>query len=115
MPNMDLGLVNPLTRIRPDPEAITVWAPDPTTVSYAIDSAIPPQSDGPTEGYGTFATWAETSIFNDQISISVTQIAGGDTGLAILIELLRRIKPVNKVFSLDVSGTAYTITDVRQK
>jgi hypothetical protein len=114
-PNADLGLVNPGTGTRPDPEAITVWAPDPTTVSYAIDSAIPPQSDGPTEGYGTFASWADTAIFNDQISISVTQIAGGTVALAVLFELLRRIKPVNKTFSIDISGTQYTITDMRQK
>ena len=96
-------------------EAITVWAPDPTTVSYAIDSAVPPPSSGPTDGYGTFATWAETAVFNDQISISVTQVAGGTVALAVLFELFRRIKPVNKTFSIDISGTEYTITDVRQK
>jgi len=114
-PNADLGLVNTETGVRPVPEAITVWAPNPATVSYAIDSAVPPPSTGPTEGYGTFATFADTAIFNDQITISVLQIAGGDVALATLIELLRRVKPVNKVFSLDVSGTVYTITDVRQK
>lgn len=113
-PNSDLGLVNPLTGVRPDPEAITVWAPDPSTVSYAIDSSIPPPSSGPTEGYGTFASWAETSVFNDQISISVYQVAGGNNALAVLLELLRKIKPVNKTFSLNVSGTTYTITDKRQ-
>lgn len=113
-PNIDLGLVDPLSGIRPDPEAITVWAPDPTTISYAIDSAIPPPSSGPTEGYGTFASWAVTAIFNDQITISVSQIAGGNNALAVLLELLRKIKPVNKTFSLDVSGTVYTITDKRQ-
>lgn len=114
-PNADLGLVNPLTGVRPDPEAITVWAPNPATVSYAIDSAVQPPVTGPTEGYGTFATWAETIVFNDQISISVTQIAGGTVALAVLFELLRRIKPVNKTFSIDISGTQYTITDMRQK
>ena len=114
-PNSGLGLVDPLTGVRPDPEAITVWAPDPSTVAYAIDSAIPPPADGPTEGYGTFASWSNTAIFNDQISISVTQIAGGTVALAVLFEMLRRIKPVNKTFSIDVSGTKYTITDMRQK
>lgn len=114
-PNADLGLVDPVTGIRPVPEAITVWAPNPATVTYAIDSAVPPPSSGPTQGYGTFSTWADTSIFNDQITIYVSQIAGGDSALAVLLELLRRIKPVNKVFSLDVSGTVYTITDMRQK
>lgn len=113
-PNTDLGLVDPITGIRPSPEAITVWAPNPATVSYAVDSAVPPPSDGPTEGYGTFASWAETAVFNDQITIFVSQVAGGDVALAVLLEMLRRIKPLNKTFSLDVSGTVYTITDMRQ-
>ena len=115
IPNADLGLVDPTTVARPDPEAITVWAPDPSTVSYAISSACPPPSSGPTEGYGTFATWAETTTFNNEITIYVTQIAGGNTALAVLIELLRRIKPVNKILNLEVSGTEYIITDARQK
>lgn len=115
IPNLGLGLVDPITGIRPIPEAVTVWAPNPSTVTYAIDSAVPPPVTGPTEGYGTFSTWAETAVFNDQITIYVLQIAGGDNALAILMELLRRIKPVNKTFSIDVSGTVYTITDMRQK
>lgn len=113
-PNADLGLVNPETGVRPVPEAITVWAPNPATVSYAIDSAVPPPATGPTEGYGTFSSWAETAVFNDQITIFVSQVAGGGVALAVLLEMLRRIKPLNKTFSLDVSGTAYTITDMRQ-
>lgn len=114
-PNSDLGLVDPATGVRPDPEAITVWAPDPSTVSYPIDSELPPPLSGPTEGYGTFSTWAETSIFNNEIAIYVTQVDGGNTALATLIEALRRVKPANKILTLVVSGTEYTITDARQK
>ena len=55
------------------------------------------------------------AIFTDEITIEVTQIAGGTVALATLIELLRRVKPVNKTFTLIVSEVEYTITDVRQK
>ena len=113
-PNSDLGLINTITGIRPAPEAITVWAPNPATVTYAIDSQVPPPSGGSSQGYGTFSTWSEIGIFTDAITIYVTQIAGGNNALSTLIELLRRIKPVNKTFSLNVSNTIYTITDVRQ-
>jgi hypothetical protein len=113
-PNADLGLVNP-TGGRPSPEAITVWAPNPTTVPYAIDSQVPPPVSGATQGYGTFATWANNLIFTDEITITVVQIAGGTVALATLTELLRRIKPLNKTFTLIISGIQYTITDVRQK
>lgn len=114
MPNSDLGLVNPAGG-RPFPEAITVWAPNPATVPYAIDSQVPPPADGLTEGYGTFASWSSNAVFNDIITIQLTQIAGGVNALATLIKLLRRVKPVNKTFTLIVSNVTYTITDVRQK
>lgn len=111
--NPDLGQVN-LSGVRPVPEAITIWAPNPATVAYAVDSSEVPPLDGASQGYGTFATWAENAIFTDEITIQITQIAGGTVALATLIELLRRIKPLNKTFTLDVSGVEYTITDVRQ-
>jgi len=113
-PNADLGTVDP-TGPRPVPEAYTVWAPNPSTVPYAVDSQVPPPVTGNSEGYGTFATWSNNSIFTDRIEITITQIAGGSLAIATLIEVLRRIKPVDKLFYLDVSGTTYTITDVRQK
>ena len=113
-PNIDLGLVD-TAGARPVPEAITVWAPNPTTVTYAIDSQVPPPATGLSQGYGTFSTWSENAIFTDEITIEVTQIAGDTVALATLIELLRRVKPVNKTFTLFVSEVEYTITDVRQK
>lgn len=113
-PNADLGSVDPVG-FRPVPEAITVWAPNPDLVTYAVDSQVPPPFDGNSQGYGTFASWAENQIFNDEIAITVIQIAGGTVALATLIELLKRVKPVNKTFTLEVSGEKYTITDVRQK
>ena len=112
-PNEDLGLVNP-TGIRPSPEATTVWAPNPATVSYAVDSQVPPPASGASQGYGTFATWANNAIFTDEITINVTQVSGGTVALATLIEVLRRVKPLNKTFTINISGVAYVITDVRQ-
>ena len=112
-PNSDLGLVN-TTGVRPSPEALTVWAPNPETVTYAVDSKIPPPLSGASQGYGTFATWAENSIFTDQITINITQISGGTNAVATLFELLRRVKPLNKTFTLNISGVTYTITDMRQ-
>jgi hypothetical protein len=113
-PNADLGLVNPAGG-RPSPEAIAIGAPDPATVTYAIDSQIPPPIGGPTRGYGTFATGANNAAYTDQITINITQITGGTVAIATLIELLRRVKPVNKLFHLFVSGTQYIIYDTRQK
>ena len=112
--NVDLGQVV-LGGNRPSPEAITVWAPNPATVPYSVDSFTPPPADGNSQGYGTFSGWSETSILNDTVTIILTQIAGNIIALSTLIEVLRRIKPVNKKFLLVVSGAQYNITDVRQK
>ena len=114
MPNADLGLVVPLGA-RPSPEAITVWAPNPSSVTYAIDSSVQPPVSGPTQGYGTFAGWAETETYTETITITMIQIAGGTVAIATLIELLRKVKPVNILFNLDISGVKYPIYDVRQK
>jgi hypothetical protein len=113
-PNVGLGLVIQ-NSLRPSPEAITVWAPNPGTVSYAIDSNVPPPSDGASEGYGTFAGFADTVLYTNMITIQLTQIAGGNVALATLIAVLKKIKPVDKTFTVKISGTDYIITDVRQK
>ena len=112
--NVDLGLVNP-TGARPNPESITVWAPDPSTVPYSVDSNTPPPEDGRSEGHGTFASWSDTTIFNNQLTLSVNQISGGYLAIATLISLLRRIKPANINLLLYISNDAYIIKDVRQK
>jgi hypothetical protein len=113
-PNEDLGLIIP-DSARPFPEAITVWAPNPESVTYAVDSQVPPPADGASEGYGTFSTWANSAVFTNNVTIYVTQIAGGSIAVATLIELLRRVKPINKLFTLHIGTVIYTITDVRQK
>ena len=113
-PNSDLGEII-VDQDRPVPDAFTVWAPNPQTVIYAIDSAVPPPADGPTQGFGSFASWAETAIFNGQITLIMSQVDGGSTAIATTIEVLRRIKPVGKTFNLDIDGTVYKISDVRQK
>lgn len=110
--NVDLGLVDS-TGERPDPEAITVWAPNPATAVYSVDSQTPPPSDGPTEGYGTFSTWAETAIFTNEITIQLHQLSGGALATATLFELLRRIKPTGKTFTVTINGTEYNIADAR--
>ena len=112
-PNADLGLVTPGAS-RPDPEAITVFAPNPATVSYSISSSQPPPTDGPTEGYGTFSTWAATAITTNEITIQLSQLAGGTTAIATLFELLRRIIPTGKTFVVDIDSVIYNITDRRQ-
>lgn len=112
-PNADLGLVTP-GAARPDPEAITVFAPNPATATYAVDSNQPPPADGLTEGYGTFATWAATTITTNNITIQLSQLAGGTTAIATLFELLRRIIPTGKTFIVNIDSDTYTITDKRQ-
>lgn len=111
--NVDLGLVTPGAS-RPDPEAVTVFAPNPATVAYAIDSAQPPPADGLTEGYGTFSTWAATAIISGKIVIQLSQLAGGTIATATLFELLRRIVPTEKTFVVAIDGTTYNITDKRK-
>lgn len=113
MSNADLGLVNPVGS-RPSPEAITVWAPDPSTVPYAIESQTPPPVGGPTQGYGSFGSWANNALYTNQLTINLTQIAGGTLAIATVVELLRRIKPLNSLFHLFVSNVEYIIYDVRQ-
>lgn len=111
--NADLGEVTP-GGARPDPEAISVWSPDPASVDYSIDSQIPPPADGPTEGYGTFATLADNTQYTNKLTIIVNQLAGGNTAISTLIEILKRIKPLEKQFSLMIDEVEYTILDVRQ-
>jgi hypothetical protein len=111
--NVDLGLVNTVAA-RPSPEAVSVLAPNPASVSYAIDSQVPPPVAGPTQGYGTFSTWSATAIMTNEIAIQLHQLAGGSIAIATLFELLRRIIPTNKIFVVDIDGTKYYIYDVRQ-
>lgn len=111
--NTDLGLIVPGTD-RPVPEAVTVLAPNPASVTYAIDSSIPPPVSGPTEGFGTFSTWADTAIMTNEITIQLRQIAGGTIAAATLFELLRRIIPTGKTFIVDIDATKYYITDKRK-
>ena len=111
--NIDLGLIVPGAD-RPTPEAVSVFAPNPASVTYAIDSAVPPPADGPTEGYGTFSTWADTAIMTNEITIQLHQLTGGLTALATLFELLRRIVPTGKTFVVDIDDVDYYITDKRQ-
>jgi len=112
--NIDLGFVNATTNTRPTPEAITVLAPNPASVTYAIDSQVPPPADGLTEGYGTFSTWSGTAIMTNEITIQLKQVAGGSIAIATLFELLRRIIPTGKTFVVKIDDVKYYITDKRQ-
>jgi hypothetical protein len=111
--NIDLGLINPALN-RPVPEAITVLAPNPSSVTYAIDSQQPPPADGPTAGYGTFSTWSNTAVITNEITIRLHQLTGGSVAVATLFELLRRIIPTGKTFVVDIDNVKYYITDTRQ-
>ena len=111
-PNADLGLVNP-TGARPDPEAITVYAPNPDSVTYPVISQNPPPVTGATEGYGTFASLSDTSITANEIKLQMEQLSGGDLAIATLIEVLRRIKPIGKIFTLYIDDVEYNISDAR--
>ena len=111
--NVDLGLVDPNAE-RPVPEAITVLAPNPASVSYAIDSSVPPPADCPTEGNGTFSTWSNTVVVTNEVTIWLAQLAGGTEARATLFELLRRVIPTGKVFAVYIDGTKYTLKDKRE-
>lgn len=117
-PNVDLGLVDP-TGPRPIPEAITVWAPNPATVTYALSSQKPPPSDGPTQGYGTFSTFGNLSTFSGELELSVKLLTENPVATATLIGVLRRIKPANFVLRLrlvhiDDSFEVIFISDLRE-
>lgn len=111
-PNEDLGLVDPMG-VRPVPEAITVFAPDPAIVTYAIDSQVPPPLSGGTEGYGTFSTWSDTAVFSNEITVQLHQLSGGDTAIATVLDLLRRVMPIGKSFTVDIDGVKYILADAR--
>ena len=111
--NIDLGLVNPAGD-RPSPEAVSVFAPNPATVTYAIDSQVPPPADGLTEGYGTFSTWSNTAVVTNEITIQLKQLGGGTVAIATLFELLRRIIPTGKTFVVNIDSVKYYINDKRQ-
>ena len=110
--NVDLGLISGIER--PTPEAITVFAPNPTSVTCAIDSSQPPPVAGPTAGYGTFSTWAATAIMTNEITIQLHQLVGGSIATATLFELLRRIIPTGKTFFVVIDSVEYNITDKRK-
>jgi hypothetical protein len=110
--NVNLGLVVP-EEDRPVPEATTVWAPNPTSVTYAISSSLPPPSTGPSKGYGTFAGWSDTSITNNELTVRVRQIAGGNVAISTVLSVLRRIKPLSFVLKVEIDDVKYTINDAR--
>lgn len=117
-PNADLGLVDP-TGPRPVPEAITVYAPNPATINYALQSQKPPPSDGPTEGYGTFATFGNLSTFSGELELQVKLTTESPVALATLIAMLRRIKPANfvlrvRLMHVDESIEVIFISDLRE-
>ena len=111
--NIDLGLID-ATGIRPSPEAISVFAPNPASVTYAIDSQVPPPSDGPTKGYGTFSTWSGTAIMTNEITIQLRQLSGGTVAIATLFELLKRVIPTGKTFIVNIDSVKYYLHDKRQ-
>ena len=117
-PNADLGLVDP-TGPRPIPEAVTVWAPNPATINYALTSQKPPPSDGFTQGYGTFSTFGNLSTFSGELELQVKLLTENPVALATLIAVLRRIKPANfvlrvRLVHVDDSVETIFISDLRE-
>jgi hypothetical protein len=113
MTNVNLGIVVP-SEDRPDPEAITVWAPDPTSAPYSVASSIPPPSDGPTEGYGTFAGWAGTDISANAVILRLQQVSGESPEIAIVLSILRRIKPASLTITVNIDSVDYNVSDARE-
>ena len=112
MTNVNLGLV-PSTGQRPVPEAVAVWAPNPTSVPYALSSDLPPPSDGNTQGYGTFAGCANTDITNNTLFLRLRQIDGGSVAIATLLSVLRRIKPISLTLKVNIDNIEYIVNDAR--
>jgi hypothetical protein len=111
--NVNLGLVA-TSGAPPIPEAVTVWAPNPSSVSYAITSATRPPADGATQGYGTFSGWSDTIITANTLEIILHQIAGGTIAIATLLAVLRRIKPATLKILVMIDGTPYYVSDARE-
>ena len=110
--NVNLGEIQSGGLI-PSDEIVTVWAPNPSSVPYAIASSVQPPVSGPTQGYGDFGAWSDTSISSNEITIQVTQIAGGSIAIATLLAVLRRIKPVSTAITIEISGVQYSVKDAR--
>lgn len=112
MSNVNLGLVVP-TAGRPNPEAVAVWAPNPSSVAYALASSVPPPTDGTTQGYGTFAGWAGTTTSANEVILRLHQLSGGAAAIAVVTSILRRVKPVSLTVKVNIDGIIYTISDAR--
>ena len=117
-PNADLGIVDP-TGPRPVPEAITVLAPNPATINYALQSQKPPPSDGLTQGYGTFATYGNLSTFSGELELQIKLTTESPVALATIIAVLRRIKPADFVLRVklvhpDETSEIIFIADLRE-
>lgn len=116
--NSDLGLVIP-DGDRPVPEAIAVLAPNPATVTYAVESQKQPPTDGATQGFGTFATYGNLVSFSGTLELQIKLLTESPVALATLIAMLRRIKPANFVLRvrfihLDMSIETVFISDLRE-
>jgi hypothetical protein len=112
LPWSSLGLV-PLDGSRPVPEANAVWAPNPSSVTYSISSAIRPPADGGTHGYGTFAGYANIDVVNNELKIRLEQIAGGDLAIATVLAVMRRIKPLQFKLTVSIDNVDYEVSDAR--
>lgn len=119
MPNSDLGTIDP-TGARPEPEAISVWAPNPLTAGYAITSEVPPPVSGRTGGAGTFFTYAETAVYSGTLELYLELVATGSdatNAIATLIAVLRRVKPANFLLTvkirIDGVDVPFEIDDMR--
>ena len=110
--NANLGLV-PGDVSLPPTGTMMVFAPDPSSVSYVVASDTPPPLAGPTQGYGAFEGLGDTPISNGEISLSITQIAGGSIAIATLIAVLRKIKPISQNLIITINGTQHTVNDAR--
>lgn len=117
-PNQDLGLVIS-DGVRPVPEAIAILAPNPATVTYAIESQKQPPTDGNTQGYGTFAGYGNLTSFSGELELQIKLLTESPVALATIIGILRRIKPANfvlrvKLVHVDESIEVIFISDLRE-
>lgn len=113
-PNADLGLVVAGSNVRPVPEPVTVWAPNPSSVVYAVDSSNPPPIDGASQGFGSFSTWSQTNVGSGEETIHFHQVSGGYLAVATLLDMFRRVKTIGESFTIKIDGVTYTISDLRK-
>jgi hypothetical protein len=96
-PNANQGQLNPDGSI-PTPQPRTVWSPNPDTT--LVTSNTKPPVSGRSQGYGMYGGYGDGIVQTGKTQVILTLTADGLSNLGMIINLLRRVKPMQINLSL---------------